>query len=528
MVLGTLRKSTDALRRGIVTLCLACCALLTSTAIACDGAQNIRLLKPVEISAQERTELQAMPPLKVVAVGAPPMARYDEDSQIYSGIGIDILCFITQELGLSFELPPGRDLTVADKLRQVQEQQADVFIPLSYSVERAKHGLFTVPYYKSHYAAIARHGRNISIGSVADLANYQVGFVQGVSFQPILESVIPAAQLHAYNQTTSDGLFQDVLDGVIDIAIFNQQIFTEKRYQQEFFDLDIVHTLYEYPRAYSYYFSRSPQHQRIVEAFDRYLAVIDVSASVAMHEQGERHFLDRYMAQRDQRVLLQAASVGAVVLALIAYLGLLRYRRMSRLLVQRNIHIQQHQHALQEANQKLKTLSRTDSLTELSNRRHFDDMLAYEYGRYQRTGSPLSLLIIDLDHFKQVNDHYGHAVGDDYLRAIARVLENSIVRSTDLIARYGGEEFACLLTDITPEGALQVARRIKRGVAALDLPNASASSPLLTLSIGIATVITGDPGVQTFFELADAQLYSAKQMGRNQICATVIGRQITA
>lgn len=522
MVLATLRESTHTLRRAIATLCIAVSILLGNSAMACNGAENIRLLKPVAISDQQRAEFQAMAPLKVLAVGAPPMSRYDEDSQTYSGIGIDILCFITNELGLSYELPPLRDLTVADKIRQVQAGQADVFIPLSHSAERAQRGLFTIPYYKSHYAVIARHGRNILISNAADLANYRVGFVQGVSFQPILESIVPAALLHAYNQASSDGLFQDVMDGVIDLAVFNRQIFIEKRYHQEFFDLNVIHTLREYPRAYSYYFSPSPEHQRIVDAFDQYLAAIDVSAAVTIHEQGERNFLERYMAQRDQRILLQGASVGAVLLALIAYLGLLRYRRMTRLLAERNLHIQQHQHALQEANQKLQTLSRTDSLTGLSNRRHFDDMLAHEYGRYLRTGSPLSLLMIDIDHFKQVNDHYGHAIGDDYLRTIARVLESSVVRSTDLIARYGGEEFTCLLTGITPEGAFMVAQRINLGVAQLALPNASASPPLLTLSIGLATLLKGDPGVQTVLERADAQLYNAKKMGRNQICATII------
>ncbi len=511
-------------KRRIVTLCVAFCTLPTTSALACDGAQNIRLLKAVEISAQQLAEFQAMPPLKIVAVGAPPMARYDEDKQTYNGIGIDVLCFITKELGLSFEITPSRDQTVADKIRQVQEGQADVFIPLSYSPERAKRGLFTIPYYESYYAVIARHGQSVSIRSTADLANYQVGFVQGVSLQPTLQSVVPAAQLHAYNQTSSDGLFQAVRDGAIDIAVFNQQIFIEKRYHQEFFDLDVVHTLYEHPRAYGYYFSQSPAHQRIVEAFDRYLAVLDVSEAVMIHEKGERHFLERYMAQRDQRVLLQTASVAAALLALIFYLGLLRYRRLTRLLAQRNTHIQRQQQALQDAYEKLQTLSRTDSLTGLSNRRHFDEMLDYEYRRYQRTGSPLSLLIIDVDHFKYVNDRYGHAVGDNHLRAIARVLEGSIVRSTDLMARYGGEEFTCLLTDITPEDARKVAERINSSVIELGLPNASASAQQLTMSIGVASVIEGDPGVEAFFAQADAQLYTAKKMGRNQVRATIIGR----
>lgn len=510
------------MRLGLVTLFTICSILLTELVFACDGAKNIRLSKPVTISAQERADFQAMPPLKVLALHAPPMARYDETTQTYSGVGIDILCFITQDLGLRFELPPGRDLTVAGKLQQIKSGQADIFIPLSYSEERAEHGLFTASYYKSYYAVIAHHERQLSVNRTADLANYQVGFIQGVAFQPLLEPVVPAAQLHAYNQTTSDGLFQDVLNGTIDLAVFNQHIFTEQRYQREYFDLDIVHTLYEHPRAYSYYFSKSPQNQRIIEVFNRYLAVIDVSASKLTNAQGERHFLERYMAQREQRIFLQTAIVGAILLTLIAYLGLFRYRRMSKLLARHNTDIQQHQQALQAANEKLQTLSQTDSLTGLSNRRHFDNMLSHEYARYLRTGSPLSLLIIDIDHFKQVNDRYGHAVGDDYLQAIARALKSSLTRSTDLIARYGGEEFTCLLSNMTSEGAYNVAQRIHLAVKNLALPNPLTNSQQLTISIGMATVIVGNPNIASFFEVADTQLYKAKLLGRNQICATVI------
>lgn len=523
MFLAKLRGPENAVRRRIITLGLPLCFLQISPAIACDGAHNIRLLKPVHISAEQRAEFQAMPPLNVVAVDAPPMARYENARQTYSGIAIDVFCFITKELGLRFKLPPDRDQTTLDKIQRVQDGLADVFIPLSHSPARAEQGLFTAPYYKSYYAVIARHDRNLEIRSTTDLANYQVGFVQGVSVQPILESIVPTTQLHAYNQKSSDGLFLAVRDGAIDVAVFNQPIFIEKRYRQEFLDLEVIHTLEEYPRAYRYYFSQSPEHQRIVEAFDLYLAAIDISTSVQTHEKGERHFFERYMAQRDQRVLLQTASVAAVLLALLSFLAVVRYRKLTRLLTSRNAQIQQQQQALQASYLKLQALSQTDSLTGLSNRRHFDEMLAYEYARYRRTGSPLALLHIDADYFKQINDRYGHATGDDYLRAIAGVLKKNVVRATDSTARYGGEEFTCLLTDTSPEGARQVAEQISRDVIELGLPNASATPPQLTLSIGIAVVTAGDPGEQTIFAQADAQLYLAKQNGRNQICSTVIG-----
>src|SRR5690606_2876328 len=104
----------------------------------------------------------------------------------------------------------------------------------------------------------------------------------------------------------------------------------EERYRQEWFDLEVVHRLREFPREYRFYFSRSPRHERIVAAFDRYLAAADVSESLAAHEQGERQLIDRYVAQRSRSLLLQAAVVVTAVLALAAYATLRRHQRLVR------------------------------------------------------------------------------------------------------------------------------------------------------------------------------------------------------
>ena len=507
------------LRNSFTALCLV---FLNSAALACESSQTIRLLKPVNISAELKAEAAALPPLRVLAVDAPPLAHYNEKTKTYTGVGIDIFCFIAKELGLRFEVEAGRDQTVLEKIQQVQNGQADVFIPLSHSEARAKLGLFTEPYYYSHYAVIARTDRNITINNSDDLTKYAVGFVKGVSFQPILESLIPPAQLHAYDQTTSNGLFQAVQDGEVDVAVFNQEIFIEKRYNQEFLNIDIIYTLYEHQREYGYYFSQKPENQRLVEAFDRYLIAIDTSEALRTHIQAERNFLERYQEQRRQRLILFIIAAVTLLTSFVTYLGLLRYRRVSKRMAQASIELQQQQLALQNAYEKIKTLSETDSLTGLSNRRHFDTQFNYAYQHYQRTGQPLSLLIIDADHFKCVNDHYGHATGDQYLREVANVLKHSVIRSTDLAARHGGEEFSCLLNNTTSENAYQIAERIRQKVVDLNLPNTTATPPQLTLSIGIVTVISGNPGTTEMFSQADAQLYIAKNNGRNQVRATTL------
>ncbi|HQQ70984.1 MAG TPA: transporter substrate-binding domain-containing protein [Alicycliphilus sp.] len=125
-----------------------CCA--PPAALACEGAQRIRLRQPVTLSPQEKAELQNLAPLRVLAVDAPPMARYDPASQTYSGIGVDLWCFIAKELGLRYEILQRQDLSVADKLQQVQAGRADVFMPLSVQPDRARLGLFTLPYYEGY------------------------------------------------------------------------------------------------------------------------------------------------------------------------------------------------------------------------------------------------------------------------------------------------------------------------------------------------------------------------------------------
>lgn len=246
------------LRRGLVALR---CSLLWAAwlgmaglpAQACEGAQHVRLRQPVAPSPQELAEFRAMAPLRVLSVDAPPMARYDAARDAYGGIGVDVWCFITGELGLRYEIVAARQQTVADKIRQVQEGRADVFMPLSLQPERARRGTFTLPYYASYYAIIARKGRRLPVHGVNDLTPYRVGVVKGVALEPRLQAIVPAAQLTSFDQINSDGMFQALLEGTLDVAVFSKSIFEEKRYTHDYFDLEVIHTLGDDPREYSFY-----------------------------------------------------------------------------------------------------------------------------------------------------------------------------------------------------------------------------------------------------------------------------------
>ena len=164
---------------------------------------------------------------------------------------------------------------------------------------------------------------------------------------------------------------------------------------------------------------------------------------------------------------------------------------------------------------ELAKLARTDNLTGLANRRHFEEAFEQALRASARTGRPLSLLVIDADHFKTYNDRFGHAVGDAVLRGLAEALRLSVRRPSDLAARIGGEEFAILLPETDREGALQTATAIHRATAALTLPSAGIEPGCVTVSIGLAVSSAGGAAAD-LYRRADAALYDAKSGGRNQ------------
>lgn len=166
----------------------------------------------------------------------------------------------------------------------------------------------------------------------------------------------------------------------------------------------------------------------------------------------------------------------------------------------------------------LKTLSSTDALTGIANRRQFDERLAYEFVRLARRPAPLSLLVLDVDHFKRYNDHYGHPMGDIALQKIGQLLKQ-FCRQQDLPARIGGEEFALLLPETDAAGAVAMAEKLRQALHGLAIEHASSpTDPLVTASIGIATWGSDHRGeAGTMLEQADEALYTAKRNGRNRV-----------
>lgn len=211
--------------------------------------------------------------------------------------------------------------------------------------------------------------------------------------------------------------------------------------------------------------------------------------------------------------------VSATVFTLYGTYWLERRERRNWLLLQ-----QEHvlMGALDQANRRLDQVSRLDPLTELANRRHFDQFLHQVWSRARQDGQELALLMIDIDHFKRYNDHYGHPAGDVCLKEVAATLKRHLRKPGDLVARLGGEEFIAVLTNTSLPLALAAAERVRLGMVERRLPHAAApDDALVTVSIGVASVRPAALGASPSALIAqvDGALYRAKLQGRNQVVA---------
>lgn len=179
-----------------------------------------------------------------------------------------------------------------------------------------------------------------------------------------------------------------------------------------------------------------------------------------------------------------------------------------------NVHIR-----LKRKSDQLEHLALLDGLTDIPNRRALENTLQREFGRAQREGKPLSLLMVDVDYFKPFNDTYGHGAGDECLRTIAHTLEACLLRPGDFIGRYGGEEFLVVLPDCDQAGALVVAEKLRCNIEGLSIPHKeSKTSGHVTISVGVKSFQRYSKGkAERMLQGVDRALYCAKERGRNQI-----------
>ena len=191
-------------------------------------------------------------------------------------------------------------------------------------------------------------------------------------------------------------------------------------------------------------------------------------------------------------------------------------RRLARLVEERTAELLEKTAQLEVANAALEQLATADPLTGLANRRRFDVFIQQEWQRSARTRLPVSLILVDIDHFKEFNDHHGHPAGDECIRQVAAVLRRAAHRVTDLCCRFGGDEFAVVLVDTDSAGALIVAEAIRTGVEKIGITHGRSPAGKVTVSLGVASRAEGYATVGEMVSACDQALYRVKERGRNR------------
>ena len=202
--------------------------------------------------------------------------------------------------------------------------------------------------------------------------------------------------------------------------------------------------------------------------------------------------------------------------------AIVRARVSNHIRLRQEIKERRHAEAeLEKANQILRQLAALDGLTGIANRRAFDETMQREWLRCARDKLPLTLVLIDVDFFKQYNDTYGHQAGDEVLKQIAQVFSAGLYRPADSAARYGGEEFALILPDTDASGGMMIAEKMRAQVQALNIQAANSKvAAEVTISLGLVAAVPESSVLwATMLEIADKALYEAKQTGRNRICS---------
>jgi two-component system, sensor histidine kinase LadS len=261
------------------------------------------------------------------------------------------------------------------------------------------------------------------------------------------------------------------------------------------------------------WFAENAQH--IGFAFETLLLSVALSDRIKREreerEQAQQEAIaltERIRLEREEKIQAQAQAMAVQAIT---------NEGLGQRVLERTAQLERTMRDLEFANVELARSSVTDSLTQVHNRRYFDEAIEKEHRHSARTGVPLAVVLVDIDHFKRVNDTCGHVAGDECLRLVASALRRTAGRLTDLVARYGGEEFVLVLPGSDAGHALLLAERVRGAIEAIEFVHGGCRVPL-TASLGVVARVTSvAQPVEDFLAEADAALYRAKDTGRNRV-----------
>ncbi len=418
-----------------------------------------------------------------------PVSFYNRQERRWQGIAHDILAEITRATGLEFKIDNPPDMPWLSLRETLENGGAAMVTELMPTRNRRGRFLWPqAPYMTDCYALLSLTSTpNITIHQIF---GSKVGLIHGSAHAEAFFQVFPDHS-NTVNYATTMEAFEALENGDVDLVMMTKNLLLGVTHYSERPDFKVNFPL-NIPS--DSYFGFNLNESLLCGIIDKAQAIVDCAA---ITEQWQRKTFDsdKRLAQARIPYLISIFALLLLVLTLLLALSRRRERRSTRLIG-------------------------LDHLTRLPNRRHFDERMRAEWNKAVKERLSLSLLAIDIDNFKRLNDTYGHPQGDAVLRSVAQVFKSVMERNDDMVARTGGEEFSVLLPNTDKEGARVVAEKIRAAVAAAAMENIQGGPPLaVTISIGVAGLKPGPTdSVENITVQSDHALYAAKQDGRNRVC----------
>jgi polar amino acid transport system substrate-binding protein len=453
----------------------------------------------MSLTEEEQAFLQQ---LRVIRVGVDrewyPLDFVDAEGR-HSGIAADYLNLLSQRLGITFEVETRQPWPRV--LEMVRERELDMFAMAASTPERTVYAGFTQPYIRSPMVIVTNTDADY-IADGAELRGKRVAVVKGYASHDWLAANHPELDLHLVD-TTVNGL-ERVATGEMYAFVDNLASVSFLIKQQGLSNLKVSG---QFPMAFDLAMGARSDWPLLRGILQKGLDSITQEERDAIYNKWVR-------LEYETRIDFSRVApyfIGLLLVLMLVMLDTWRVRRLHRRLHGANQQLQRAKDQLRETNRELERLAITDKLTGVYNRLKLDAVLSQQAANVQRYGRALSVVIFDLDNFKQVNDTYGHHVGDTVLQSFAQLVLNNI-RKSDIFGRWGGEEFLLLCPETDVAGAMELAEKIRVQTEALPF----AEGFVQTISCGVAQLREGQSLLE-WLVLCDKLLYLAKKSGRNRV-----------
>lgn len=486
---------------------------LTPTAIA-----------SIQLTQAERAFLDNLGTLQVlVDDNFPPITYYNAENDKFEGIGVDVLQILADMLQFKYHIIRDETLTWSDRLDKIKRNEIHLLVGASRNASREEYGVFTThEYFTVNYALIkAIDNPQVYVTSLSDIKNYRVGLSEGAALNDFILTLVsdPTKITHFPSKEMA---FQALKRHEIDLYPFNEAVFKEEFFGGALFDFEIAFSIKdkEQTKEYAFFCPKTEGGMRLISLLDKGMESIDVDKIIAQRYQNKSNFalykehFEDLRRQNELKTVTQAVLGAGIMVSLAIIAVIVVWNR--RLSIE-NLKRRQAEEIIRQLNVDLEQMAMTDTLTRTLNRRAFFIRGKEELHRAKRYHYPLSFMVIDIDRFKSVNDTYGHAIGDQVIRAVAEILTKNI-RDVDVLARLGGEEFVVMLPNTELTNAVEMAERLRLAVENISCLGKEMETGV-TVSIGVAAMRNAAEAEEVELSIKDADIamYKAKSQGRNRV-----------